>query len=224
MRRWRNCSVKRFLNIDFCFHFREIDLRAGEQFSPHYVAMNPQHTVPTLCDDNGGAVIWDSHAICTYLIGRYGGVDHPLYPADLVMRARIDQRLHFNNGILFGRLKATFRPFLYDGAVKVSADSLDESLKALAFLEAFLAAESGYLVGNKLTVADLVIYPSVMQLRLKVPLNGDGRHSNILSWSQRMAEELPYLRDTNDVLMMNFSRTLEEIIARNRDVARLKKQ
>ena len=64
--------------------------------------LNPQHTIPTL-DDNG-AVIWDSHAICTYLVSKYGK-DDSLYPKDLLVRAKVDQRLHFDTGILFARLR-----------------------------------------------------------------------------------------------------------------------
>lgn len=65
--------------------------------------MNPQHTVPTLKD--GDFVLWDSHAVSTYLVGKYGN-DDSLYPKDLEKRAVVDQRLHFDSGILFPRLAA----------------------------------------------------------------------------------------------------------------------
>lgn len=65
--------------------------------------LNPQHTVPTLQD--GDFVVWDSHAINAYLVGKYGK-DDSLYPKDLQKRAIIDQRLHFDSGILFPRLAA----------------------------------------------------------------------------------------------------------------------
>ena len=63
--------------------------------------MNPQHTVPTLDDD--GFTIWDSHAISTYLVSKYAK-DDSLYPKDLQKRAVVDQRLHFESGIIFSRL------------------------------------------------------------------------------------------------------------------------
>ena len=62
--------------------------------------MNPQHTVPTLVEDDG-FVLWESHAIMPYLVDKYGKEDDPLYPKDLRKRATINQRLHFNNGVLF---------------------------------------------------------------------------------------------------------------------------
>lgn len=197
-------------------------MRAREQLTPEFVAINPQHTVPTLNDN--GDVIWDSHAICTYLIGKYGGTgDHPLYPADLVVRAHIDQRLHFNNGILFPRLKATFRPFLYDGAYEVSAQSREESLKAFDLVEAFLSGTSVYMVRDRLSVADLVIYPSVTQLMLKVDIDdGDGqRFAKLVQWLCRMRRKVPYLAELNGVHMMHFSKCLEEIIAKNRAAAKM---
>lgn len=69
-----------------------------EQFNKDYLKLNPQHTVPTLID--GDFTLWDSHAIATYLIQKYGK-DDKLYPNDLETRARIDQRLHFDGSILF---------------------------------------------------------------------------------------------------------------------------
>lgn len=56
--------------------------------------MNPQHTVPTLKDDNG-FVIWDSHAIMPYIVEKYSK-DDKLYPRDPEKRAIINQRMHFD--------------------------------------------------------------------------------------------------------------------------------
>lgn len=63
--------------------------------------MNPQHTVPTLEDD--GYFLWDSHAINAYLIGKYAK-DDSLYPEDFKKRGTVDERLHFDNGVLYTRL------------------------------------------------------------------------------------------------------------------------
>lgn len=50
--------------------------------------------------DDDGFVIWDSHAINAYLVGKYGK-DDSLYSKDLKKRAVIDQRLHFDSNVLF---------------------------------------------------------------------------------------------------------------------------
>jgi glutathione S-transferase len=50
--------------------------------------------------EEDGFTLWDSHAIMAYLVEKYGK-DDSLYPKDLRKRAIINQRLHFENGILF---------------------------------------------------------------------------------------------------------------------------
>jgi glutathione S-transferase len=81
---------------------KPIDFFQGAHLKPEYLKLNPQHTVPTLVDDDGFA-IWDSHAIMTYLVSKYAKNDS-LYPKDLKKRAIVDQRLHFESGVFFARL------------------------------------------------------------------------------------------------------------------------
>lgn len=46
--------------------------------------------------------------IIAYLINKYVQNDTPLYPKDLKMRSRIDQRNHFDTGVLFAKLRELF--------------------------------------------------------------------------------------------------------------------
>jgi glutathione S-transferase len=99
---------------------KEIKLLEGENLQPPYLKvklpahphpniflfcfqLNPQHTVPTLVDDDG-FTLWDSHAIMVYLVSKYAKND-ALYPKDLKKRALIDQRLHFDSGVVFAQLR-----------------------------------------------------------------------------------------------------------------------
>lgn len=83
--------------------YKYIDLFKGESRTPEFLKMNPVHSVPVLDDD--GKYIIDSHAILSYLVDQYGK-DESLYPKDPYERAMVDQRLHFDSGILYMRLKS----------------------------------------------------------------------------------------------------------------------
>lgn len=48
-----------------------------------------------------------SHAIMPYLVSKYAKSD-ALYPKDLVIRAKIDQRFHFDTAIIFGGAITSF--------------------------------------------------------------------------------------------------------------------
>lgn len=84
--------------IGLDLELKEVDVAANEHRTDEFLSKNPQHTIPTL--EDGGNCIWDSHAIATYLIGKYAE-DDSLYPKDLYTRAVINQRLHFESGVLF---------------------------------------------------------------------------------------------------------------------------
>jgi glutathione S-transferase len=82
---------------------RYIDILAGEQFTPEYLALNPKGVVPTLV--HGGNVIRESTLICEYLDAVFSGA--PLTPADALevyaMRGwtkRLDEELHLNTGLV----------------------------------------------------------------------------------------------------------------------------
>ncbi|MDP6391117.1 MAG: maleylacetoacetate isomerase [Alphaproteobacteria bacterium] len=62
-----------------------LDLGGGDQYSEEYDALNPQHIVPTLVDDD--AVVAQSLAVIEYLDEVYP--DIPLLPADPAGRARV---------------------------------------------------------------------------------------------------------------------------------------
>lgn len=73
--------------------------------------MNPQHTVPTLVDDNG-FVLWDHHAILFYVMKKYAK-DDKYYPKDVEVQATIHQRLHFDTWSAVARSEGIVSQILY---------------------------------------------------------------------------------------------------------------
>lgn len=73
-----------------------LDLRAGDQFRPEYLALNPKAVVPTIVDQ--GAPIIESTAIIAYLDDTYP--EPSLKPADPLQRAAMWQWMILPDGSL----------------------------------------------------------------------------------------------------------------------------
>lgn len=171
---------------------RTIDSRAGENKTPEYIKMNPQSTVPTL-DDNG-KIIWDSHAITRYLATAYGK-DDTLCPKDPYQRAVIDQRLHFDDGVLFTRFGKAAGPVFRGIAKEFDKEDLDSLYAALDILEIFVK-NSSYVAGNNLTVADFSLISSVTTIQKFLGQFDAVRFPKLLAWIERM-NKLPYFEEAN---------------------------
>ncbi|CAD7083155.1 unnamed protein product [Hermetia illucens] len=181
--------VAKAIGLDL--EFREVNLGSGENKTPEYLEKNPQHTVPTL-DDNGN-IICDSHAIVTYLIGKYA-TDDSLYPKDLYKRALVDQRLHFDSGVLFVRLRAIIRQVLYQNNPNIPQEKLDDLSEAYGFLDTFLT-KSQYLSGPSMTIADLCCIATTSSAQGLVAVDSK-KYPNLSAWMKRM-ESLPYYEEIN---------------------------
>ena len=94
------CSAKvRFAlaEKELSWSSRYVDILAGEQFKPEFVALNPKAVVPVLVHD--GVVIVESTVICEYLEESFPGT--PIYPRSPRERAQVrvwtkavDEELH----------------------------------------------------------------------------------------------------------------------------------
>lgn len=143
--------------------------------------INPEHTIPTIDDD--GKIIWDSHAICTYLIDKYAPND-ALYPKDLYLRAKCNQRLHFDSSILFRRLYDCGWLVIRCGASEMPSDKIDAIHQAFEILEKFVTNDS-YLVGNVLTVSDICAAVTVTSLEAFVEVDTK-KYPHIVAWLNRV--------------------------------------
>lgn len=163
---------------------------AGEHLTPEFLKINPQHCVPTLVDN--GEVIWDSHAICTYLGSKY---NKTLCPNDnSYIRARIDQRLHYHHGTLFNRYYKVIAAIFSEGATEYNSNKqLQPIHQALEFLEIFVT-ESDYLVGDTLTVADILVLTTTNSV-FKVLEVDASKYPKIAEWMKRVTKQLPSFDD-----------------------------
>ncbi|KAF5299886.1 hypothetical protein FQA39_LY11423 [Lamprigera yunnana] len=172
---------------------KPVNLATGEQLTPEYLKMNPQHTVPTL-DDNG-YYLWDSHAINIYLVTKYGKNDS-LYPKDPQKKGIVDQRLFFNAGIIQPRIGAIVSPIIRQGEKSISKEKIDNLLVAYDFLETFLEGHN-YMAGDSLTIADLCIVAGLSSISNFVPI-AQNKHPKLSKWLIKL-QQLPYYVEANQV-------------------------
>lgn len=166
--------------------------------------MNPQSTVPTL-DDNG-KIVWDSHAIIRYLATVYGEMD-TLCPKDPFLRAKLDQRIHFEDGVLFQKFATVVRPVFHGKNTEFDPEAVKALYAAIDLLEVFLKDDL-YFVGNCLTVADLCICATLTTIINYFPLDA-GRHSKLIIWLNKM-KQLEYYERANGIPLANLIKTNEE--------------
>lgn len=155
---------------------------------PDFLKINPTHTLPTL-DDNG-FILWDSHAINTYLLTKYGGDNHELYPSDVTQRAKIDQFLHFDGSTLFPRFAALVVEICFLGKSEVSESAFNRAVEALSFLNTFLE-NSKYLAGDKLTIADVSCSAVPLTFQRLIP-DEYNKFDNVKAWIDRLRSDLAY--------------------------------
>ncbi|XP_031621228.1 glutathione S-transferase 1-1-like [Contarinia nasturtii] len=203
--------LARFLGLDF--ELREVNLSKGEHLKESFLKLNPQHTIPTLLD--GDFSIWDSHAICMYLVDKYAK-DDALYPKDLKLRAKCNQRLFFDDDSLYTRLRDCSYT-IYRGGKEISQEKIDRINSSYEILEAFLASDP-FLVGNTLTIADICAASNVLPLQIFAPLETE-KHRNILAWLSRVSKTIPFFDEMNVKIVKEYREMLMGLLEKNKQNA-----
>lgn len=146
------------------YELRHVAMDKAEHRSSAYFRINPNGQVPTLVD--GDVRIHESNAILRYLCFKHDLIDW--YPADLNMRAAVEQWLDWNTS----RLSQTVIDIVLnsvflgeDGDRAAIARGRERLTLLLPILQAALK-ESDYLAGARPTIADLSIASSMTQLSL----------------------------------------------------------
>ena len=188
------CSQKVRLTLaekGVAFVSRTVNLRANENLSPEYLALNPNGVVPTLVHD--GNVILDSSVICEYLDEVFPSP--PLGPDNPVGRAHMRKWLRFLEEVptaairvptfqmalkpfegvdqeTFRNERADIRPlrkhfYRKMGAKGFSDAEVEASLDGLDLTlrrmeEAF--AKGPWLMGEQFSLADIVVVPTIDRL------------------------------------------------------------
>lgn len=135
-----------------------------------------------------------SHAIASYLVRSYAS-DDSLYPQDPKQKAIVDQRLYFDAGILFPRLREICVPVLYLGKNAIDENHKASLHEALSYLDVFLEG-SPWVAGGNMTIADCTCVASVSTL---VAFGLDiSTYKYVTAWLARCQSEMPGYEEVNE--------------------------
>nr|QFU14639.1 glutathione S-transferase GSTe11 [Dendroctonus armandi] len=172
--------------------FVDVDLLSGGTQTPGFAAINPLQKVPAIQD--GDLILWDSHAINAYIVGKYGKTDS-LYPKDLKKRALVDAMNFFDAGFLFAEHDVVIKSIVTSPTPTTVDSELAKPLEdAYAYLNKILEKRA-YVAGSQLTIADFSIATTLSSSASYLPL-APGKHGKVLAWYQTI-ESLPYFAKVN---------------------------
>jgi len=154
-----------------------VDLAAGEQLRPEYLALNPNGAVPTLVD--GDLAIWESAAICQYLADRFP--EKKLAPpVGTPERAHYYQWIHFAMCTLEPPAVAVFLHTIQRPEAERIPRVAEEGKRQLAatvrVVDQALEGRS-YIVGDRLSTADVVLGTTLAWAQMMGLIGADSPHA-----------------------------------------------
>jgi glutathione S-transferase len=169
--------------------FTFVDL-ANDMGSSRHLALHPFNRVPIL--EHDGFRVYETSAIALYVDEAFDGP--PLQPADAQQRARVRQWMsalcsYYYPYIAFhlGHERIVYPALDIAPDEKVVAAALPRVATALEVMERELQASGDFLVGDRATLADLFLLPTMTTLSL-TPEGADMLASKplIRNWRERM--------------------------------------
>ncbi|MCL2657919.1 MAG: glutathione binding-like protein [Betaproteobacteria bacterium] len=137
-----------------------VNISAGEQFKPEFLALNPNNKIPVIVDSDGPdgkpITLSESGAILIYLAGKTGR----FLPAAVSQRYEALQWLMFQMASV-GPMLGQAHHFLRFASEKVPyaiKRYSEEARRIYGVLDGRLA-QHAYLAGNEYSIADIATYP-----------------------------------------------------------------
>lgn len=162
--------------VELPYNVHKIDISKGEQFTPEFVAINPNSKIPAIVDQDPGITVFESGAILIYLAEKTG----KLLPTDQKGRFQVIEWLMFQMGgvgPMFGQL-GHFRRFAPEEISYAIARYEKETLRLYSVLDTQLSGRE--FVCGDYSIADIAIYPWVAAYEfLGLTLEN---HQNLKRW------------------------------------------
>jgi len=174
------------LGLDYDVH--PVDITAGEQHDPAFLAISPNNKIPAIVDRDNGMSLMESGAILFYLAEKTG----QLLPSSGEVRHRVMEWLMWQMGSQ-GPMLGQAHHFLKFNAGKAPyAEERDggEAERLYGVLDRRLA-EAEYVAGDY-SIADIAIWPWVSRYEWqRIDL---GTFPHVRRWYRQLAERPAYQR------------------------------
>lgn len=172
---WKASIMLEELELDYTVH--TINLMAGDQKKPEYLALNPNGRIPTLVDD--GFAVFESGAILLYLADKY----QKFLPTEAKARSQVIQWLMFQMGgigPMMGQANVFFR--YWDEKIPAVIERYqNEGRRLFEVVERQL--ENREFICGELSIADMALWPW-MRTHVWSGINTDGL-DNVTAWLSR---------------------------------------
>ncbi|NDJ16373.1 glutathione S-transferase N-terminal domain-containing protein [Myxacorys almedinensis] len=168
--------------VDLPYQVHVIDITKGDQFSPDFVAINPNSKIPAIVDPDIPITVFESGAILIYLAEKTGA----FMPSDQVGRYQVLEWLMFQMasvGPMFGQLNH-FKKYAPEKIPYAIERYEKETLRLYGVLDRQLAQHE-YLCGDY-TIADIATFPWVAAYEFQ-GLTLD-EHLNLKRWFDAIAQ------------------------------------
>ena len=137
-----------------------VDIGAGDQFKPEFLAISPNNKIPAIVDSDGPdgkpISVFESGAILLYLAGKTG----MLLPADVRGKYDVLEWLMFQMGGVGPMLGQAHHFRIYaPEKIEYAVDRYTNEAKRLYGVMNKRLAKSKYIAGPAYSIADIAIFP-----------------------------------------------------------------
>ncbi|RTL46551.1 MAG: glutathione S-transferase family protein [Burkholderiales bacterium] len=142
------------------YRVHPVDIGAGEQFDPAFLAISPNNKIPALTDPDGPGgrpiSLFESGAILLYLAGKTGR----FLPADVAAKYEVLQWLMFQMGSLGPMLGQAHHFRIYaPEKLPYAIDRYTQEAQRLYGVLNKRLAHSTYVGGTAYSIADIAVFP-----------------------------------------------------------------
>lgn len=175
--------------VELPYQVVSINILEGGQFTPVFLAVNPNNRVPAIVDSEGPNrepySIFESGAILIYLAEKSGR----LWPSDAKERYEVLQWLMFQMagvGPMFGQ-NGYFQGYCPEDVPLAKARYHKEAKRLYGVLDKRLA-DNEYLAGSNYSIADVATYPWTHPKQWELHRIDIEEFPNVLRWNKQVSE------------------------------------